>query len=139
MYLIDDADGPTSIAGIMGGERSEVRDSTTRVLMEAANWHGPNVQRTSTRLGLRTEASGRFEKGLAPELAMDGQALAAKLMVELCGARLVDGTIDVGGAGPEPARLHMRAAKLSGLLGAEVPRAEAAELLDRLGFAARES
>jgi phenylalanyl-tRNA synthetase beta chain len=132
--LIEDADGPTSIAGIMGGARSEVNDSTTRVLMEAANWHGPNIQRTSTRLGLRTEASARFEKGIAPEQAMDGQALAAKLMTELCGATLVEGTVDVGGTGPEPARVHMRDAKLSGLLGATLPRGQAAELLTRLGF-----
>src|SRR6185437_2437557 len=67
MCLIADGDGPTSIAGLMGGERSEVRETTTRVLMEAANWNGPNLQRTSATLGLRTEASGRFEKGLAPE------------------------------------------------------------------------
>ena len=64
MLLIADDDGPTSIAGIMGGQRSEVQPNTTRVLMEAANWNGPNLQRTSYRLGLRTEASGRFEKGL---------------------------------------------------------------------------
>ena len=88
MLLIADDDGPTSIAGIMGGQRSEVQPNTTRVLMEAANWNGPNLQRTSYRLGLRTEASGRFEKGLAPELAMDGQALAAQLMLELTGATL---------------------------------------------------
>jgi phenylalanyl-tRNA synthetase beta chain len=137
--VIEDADGVTSIAGIMGGARSEVRDSTTRVLMEAANWHGPNIQRTSTRLGLRTEASGRFEKKLAPEQAMDGQALATQLMIELCGARLVEGTIDVGGPGPEPARLRLRDAKVDGLLGAEVPRAESHELLDRLGFAPTEA
>jgi phenylalanyl-tRNA synthetase beta chain len=137
--LIEDADGPTSIAGIMGGARSEVSGSTTRVLMEAANWRGPNIQRTSTRLGLRTEASGRFEKRLAPEQAMDGQALAARLMAELCGARLVPGTIDVGGPGPEPPTLHLRDAKLSGLLGATVPRAEAVELLTRLGFAATDA
>ena len=100
MCVIDDADGPTSIAGVMGGARSEVRDGTTRVLMEAATWNGPNIQRTSTRLGLRTEASGRFEKQLQPEQGLDGQAVAAKLMVELCGARPVGGTIDVGGPGP---------------------------------------
>ena len=100
MLVIEDAEGPTSIAGIMGGARSEVNDGTTRVLMEAANWNGPNIQRTSSRLALRTEASGRFEKGLSPELALEGQALAAKLMVELCGARPVGGTIDVGGPGP---------------------------------------
>ena len=54
VLLIADEDGPTSIAGLMGGERSEVRASTTRVLMEAANWNGPNLQRTSNKLNLRT-------------------------------------------------------------------------------------
>ena len=104
MVLIADADGPTSIAGVMGGARSEVHAGTTRVLMEAATWDGPNVHRTSLALGLRSEASGRFEKGLQPEQAMHGQAVAAQLMVELCGARLVPGTIDVGGPGPAPRR-----------------------------------
>ena len=108
VLIICDDDGPTSIAGIMGGERSEVRETTTRVLMEAATWNGPNIQRTSTRLALRSEASGRFEKGLQPEQAMDGQALATILMTELAGARLVDGTIDVGGPGPEPATIRLR-------------------------------
>src|SRR4051794_4590611 len=74
MVLIEDAKGPTSIAGVMGGARSEVSETTSRVLIEAATWNGPNIQRTSTRLGLRTEASGRFEKGLQPELTVDGQA-----------------------------------------------------------------
>ena len=63
MGLICDDDGPTSIAGIMGGQRSEVQPTTTRVLMEAANWNGPNLQRTSQRLGLRTEASGALREG----------------------------------------------------------------------------
>ena len=108
MLIICDDEGPTSIAGIMGGERSEVRETTTRVLMEAATWNGPNIQRSSTRLALRSEASGRFEKQLQPEQAMDGQALAAILMTELTGARLVDGTVDVGGPGPEPVTLRLR-------------------------------
>ena len=102
ILIICDDDGPTSLAGLMGGERSEVRETTTRVLMEAANWYGPSLQRTSARLALRTEASSRFEKGLAPEQAMDGQILATRLMLELTGARLADGTIDVGGPGEEP-------------------------------------
>ena len=67
MLLIDDAEGPTSIAGVMGGERSEVSDTTTRVLMEAATWDGANVHRTSLKLGLRSEASARFERGTDPE------------------------------------------------------------------------
>src|SRR5918992_2190927 len=137
--IICDADGPTSIAGLMGGERSEVRADTTRVLMEAATWNGPNLQRTSTRLGLRTEASGRFEKQLQPEQAIDGQALAAKLMIQLCGARLVGGTVDVGGDGPEPAVIRLRDERLAGLLGAAIPRAEAAELLRRLEFGVQET
>ena len=120
MVVIDDADGPTSIAGVMGGARSEVHDGTTRVLMEAATWNGPNIQRTSTRLALRTEASGRFEKQLQPEQALEGQAVATELMIELCGARPVGGTIDVGGPGPEPAdapaarRAHRAAARRGG-------------------------
>ncbi|MGH2970232.1 MAG: phenylalanine--tRNA ligase subunit beta, partial [Solirubrobacteraceae bacterium] len=132
--VICDDEGPTSIAGLMGGERSEVRDSTTRVLMEAANWHGPSLQRTSTRLGLRTEASGRFEKQLAPEQALDGQVVATRLMIELTGARPVDGTIDEGGAGPAPAVLRLRDEKVERLLGTAVPRDDCATILERLGF-----
>jgi phenylalanyl-tRNA synthetase beta chain len=137
--VIDDAHGPTSIAGIMGGARSEVRAGTTRVLMEAATWNGPNIQRTSTRLALRTEASGRFEKQLQPEQGLDGQAVATKLMIELCGARPVGGTIDVGGPGPEPVTLRLRDARTERLLGAPVPRADAARILTGLGFGVAEA
>jgi phenylalanyl-tRNA synthetase beta chain len=134
MLVIDDAEGPTSIAGVMGGLRSEVNDNTTRVLMEAATWNGPNIQRTSTRLNLRTEASGRFEKQLSPEQGMEGQALAAKLMLELCGARPVGGTIDIGGPGPAPRVIRLREARVEALLGAAIARDEQAEILERLGF-----
>ncbi len=132
--IICDDDGPTSIAGIMGGARSEVEAGTTRVLMEAATWIGPNIQHSSARLGLRSEASARFEKGLSPEAALEGQALASRLMVEVCGARLAPGTIDVGGPGPEPAIIRLRAARVTGLLGVEVPRERQREVLERLGF-----
>src|SRR3954467_12234285 len=119
VLLIADDDGPTSIAGLMGGRRSEVQPTTTRVLMEAANWNGPIMHRTSQRLNLRTEASSRFEKALAPEIALWGQAVSSRLMLELTGARLVEGTVDVGGDGPPPRTIRLRDAKLSGLLGAE--------------------
>ena len=134
MCVICDDEGPTSIAGMMGGQRSEVQPTTTRVLMEAANWNGPNLQRVSQRLNLRTEASARFEKSIAPEQALDGQAVAAQLMIELCGARLAPGTVDVGGPGPEAKLLRLRDAKVTGLLGTEVPISEQADLLERLGF-----
>jgi phenylalanyl-tRNA synthetase beta chain len=132
--VIDDADGPTSLAGVMGGARSEVEDDTTRVLLEVAAWHAPTIHRTSTRLGLRSEASGRFEKGLSTEQTMEAQAVAARLMVEVCGARLVPGTIDVGGAAPEPDPLRLRPARVERLLGMAVPRDRERAILESLGF-----
>jgi len=132
--VIDDAGGPTSIAGVMGGARSEVSDDTTRVLMEVATWDGPTINRTSTRLGLRSEASGRFEKGLAPEQCLDAQAVAAKLMVELCGATALPGTIDVGGPGPDAAVIRLRERRVESLLGAPVESLQQRKILNALGF-----
>ena len=95
MVVICDEDGPSGgIAGVMGGRDSEVSDSTTRVLLEAATWNGPNILRTSNELGLRSEASARFEKQLHPELAMRAQRVASRLICENSGASLVPGTID---------------------------------------------
>jgi phenylalanyl-tRNA synthetase beta chain len=134
MVLIEDEQGPTSIAGIMGGARSEVQPATTRVLMEAANWNGANIHHTSLKLGLRSEASGRFEKQLQPEQAMEAQAVVTRLMLELTGARLVPGTIDVGGDGPPPKTIALRDARVSGLLGVEIARERSAEILSALEF-----
>jgi phenylalanyl-tRNA synthetase beta chain len=142
MVVIEDDEGPTSIAGVMGGARSEVgdlRSPTTRVLMEAANWNGPNIHRTSLALGLRSEASSRFEKQLQPEQAMDGQAVATQLMIELTGATVAPGTIDVGGPGPPPITIRLRDARVSGLLGAPVPRERSAEILRALEFGVAEA
>ncbi len=132
--VICDADGPTSIAGIMGGARSEVADDTTRVLLEAANWNGANVQRSGVRLGLRSEASARFEKGLSPGSTLEAQAIATALMVELCGARVLPGTIDLGGPGEPPPPLTLRPARVAALLGAEIAPARCGEILDALAF-----
>jgi phenylalanyl-tRNA synthetase beta chain len=134
VVVICDDDGPTSIAGVMGGARSEVSDATTSVLMEAATWNGPNIQRTSTRLGLRSEASGRFEKQLQPEQALEAQAGASALMMSVCGARALTGTIDVGGPGPGPARIRLRSARMTRLLGTEIPSERAGRILEALGF-----
>ncbi len=137
MVLIADAEGPTSIAGIMGGARSEVSDTTTRVLMEAANWNGANIHRTSLKLGLRSEASSRFEKQLQPEQAMDAEVLATQLMIDVCAATALPGTIDVGGPGPAPATIRLRDTRVSGLLGVEVARERSREILEALEFADR--
>jgi phenylalanyl-tRNA synthetase beta chain len=132
--LVCDAEGPSGIAGIMGGQISEVSDTTTRVLMEAATWVGPNVMRTSKALGLRSEASARFEKQLHPEQAMAAQRLAARLMVELCGARFVPGTIDVYPNPPQPRLVGLREERMERLLGESIPSERTSEILVRLGF-----
>jgi phenylalanyl-tRNA synthetase beta chain len=138
MVLIEDAKGPTSIAGVMGGARSEVGPTTTRVLIEAATWNGPNIQRTSTRLGLRTEASGRFEKQLQPESTAEAQAVASRLMAELAGAHPVGGMIDAGGWSPPPrTSVHLREEAAREILGAAPPLPEQREILERLGFGVR--
>ena len=134
MALVCDAEGPSGIAGVMGGLISEVSDETTRVLMEAATWVGPNIMRTSKALGLRTEASARFEKQLHPEQGMAAQRLAAQLMVELCGARMVPGTIDVYPYPLEPRVVALRAERMERLLGERIDEGTAKGILGRLGF-----
>jgi phenylalanyl-tRNA synthetase beta chain len=133
--VIDDADGPTSIAGLMGGARSEVVPETTRVLMEVATWDGPTIHRASWKLGLRSEASSRFEKGLQPEQCMHAQAIAARLMIECCGARVADGTIDVAQPPAPLSVLRLREARVQAILGIAVPAARQAEILAALDFA----
>ncbi len=139
MVVIEDAEGPTSIAGLMGGARSEVGDATTRVLLEVANWSGPAIHRASWALGLRSEASGRFEKGLAPEQCMHAQAVASRLMLDLCGATLLPGTIDVGAEGEwapsAPQTIRLRERRVRAILGVSVAVARQAEILEALDFA----
>ena len=134
--VVCDREGPTSIAGIMGGQVSEVSEKTTRVLLEVATWNGNNILRTSNLLGLRSEASTRFEKQLHPDLAMRAQRVASKLLVELCGARLVPGTLDIDSrpASMAPFDLSYRPARSDALLGMVVEPERASAYLERLGF-----
>ena len=133
MAMVCDAEGPSGIAGIMGGQISEVSDETTRVLMEMATWVGPNILESSKRLGLRSEASARFEKQLHPDQAIAAQRLAARLMVELCGARFVPGTIDAYPEPVPPRKVTLRSARVEKLLGEQIPVEESAAILERLG------
>jgi phenylalanyl-tRNA synthetase beta chain len=133
--VIEDGHGPASIAGLMGGARSEVHEDTTRVLMEVATWNGPNIHRSSWALGLRSEASGRFEKGLQPEQCLHAQAIASQLMVELCGATLLPGTIDIGWEQEPSQAIRLREARVCAILGVSVPVERQAAILDALDFA----
>jgi len=134
--LVCDNNGPSGIAGIMGGQVSEVSERTTGVLLEVATWNGTNILRTSRLLSLRSEASSRFEKQLHPELCMRAQRIASRLMVELCGAKLVPGTLDVAAEIPEPRQLTLRGERVEGLLGMAIEQAEQVAYLERLGFGA---
>ncbi len=132
--LVCDRNGPSGIAGIMGGQVSEVSEGTTSVLLEVANWNGTNILRTSRILGLRSEASSRFEKQLHPELCLRAQRIASRLIVELCGAKLVPGTIDVAAEIPAPAPIALRGERVEGLLGMPIDQADQVAYLERLGF-----
>jgi phenylalanyl-tRNA synthetase beta chain len=134
MVVIEDDDGPTSIAGLMGGARSEVHETTTRVLMEVANWSGANIHRSSLRLGLRSEASARFEKDLAPEQCLDAQAVAAQLMIACAGADAPRGTIDIGYEARAPTALRLRERRVHAILGVAVPVERQTRILRALDF-----
>jgi phenylalanyl-tRNA synthetase beta chain len=131
--VIADAARAIAIAGIMGGEETEVTDSTTEVLLEAANFEPVSLNATSERLKLRTEGLNRWEKGVDPYLAEQAARRATGLLVELSGARWV-GHVDVQGELPRPPVAQVRPERASALIGLEVPEAAQAEILGRLGF-----
>jgi phenylalanyl-tRNA synthetase beta chain len=134
VLVIADTEKPSAVAGLMGSQWSEVSEATTTVLMECANFDGPNVQSSSTRLELRTEGSTRWEKGLDPHLVPRALALASQLMVELTGARLVPGTVDLHGQLPEPAVVPLRRERLELLIGVPYEQAQIDRALTRLGY-----
>ena len=137
--LVCDRNGPAAIAGIMGGSVSEVGPSTRSVLLEVATWDGPGILRTSRELGLRSEASARFEKQLHPALCERAQAVAARLMVEVCGAAEVSGMVDVVNREEPAPVLELGSESVRRVLGMEIPDREQFEALDRLGFSPRSS
>ena len=130
--VIADDDGPTSIAGIMGGLRSEVEPDTTELLVEAATWNGPRIRRASATLKLRTEASSRFEKSLPRPLGDLGAARAVHLLARE--GATVRAPQAAGAPMTEPAPLALRATDVQRLLGFTVTDVEIARALTSLGF-----
>ncbi|MCB2223918.1 MAG: phenylalanine--tRNA ligase subunit beta [Actinobacteria bacterium] len=123
-----------ALAGVMGGEDSEVLPDTTRVLLEVAHFSAPHVLLTGWRQKLRSEASARFERGVDPELPPAASARAARLMAELAGAEIAPGFIDVYPEPVERAVVDLPAGEAARLLGVEIPAAEITGILTRLGF-----
>jgi phenylalanyl-tRNA synthetase beta chain len=135
--LICDLERAIGVAGVMGGEIAEISPSTTDVLLEAASFQREGIQRTRRRLGLSTEASMRFERGVDPEAAPVGADRACRLMSEWCGATVLRGVVEVGGP-PKRRRVPMRVSRASRLIGYPVSTADSADVFGRLGMSAEE-
>jgi phenylalanyl-tRNA synthetase beta chain len=131
--VIADATHPVAIAGIMGGEESEVRPETSDLLLEAANFDPLTVLRTSRRLRLRTESSTRWEKGVDPYAAEQAAIYATQLFVELAGARWA-GHIDVNDGLPERPRVTLEPGLADRLSGLQIPEEEQVARLEAIGF-----
>ena len=137
MLVIADARRPVAIAGVIGGEETAVTAGTTDILLEAATFNGSSVRQTARELGIRTEASSRFEKGLPAELALAGARRAASLIAELAGGSVHREWADVYPRPQEPVRVRLRPALVDEVLGLHVPLEEAESILKRLNFHVR--
>jgi phenylalanyl-tRNA synthetase beta chain len=131
--MIADAERSVALAGIMGGEQTEIGETTTDVLLEAANFEPYTVFRTSERLRLRTEGSNRWEKGVDPYLAGQAAKLATELIVNLARARWT-GETDAHARLPERPVVRFRPARADDVAGFEIDHGEQQERLRRLGF-----
>ena len=134
MLCICDAHKPVGVAGVMGGANSEIVGDTAMVVFESANFNGVSIRRTATALGMRTDASARYEKGLDPMNTYKGVQRACEL-VELLGCgEVIDGIIDVIAADQAPRTVKLEPEKINGLLGTDISEEEMRAMLKRLGF-----
>ena len=134
--MIADSERSVALAGIMGGEETEISDDTTEVLLEAANFEPTGIFRTSERLRLRTEGSNRWEKGVDPYLAEPAADLATQLLAETAGATWA-ADADVHEGLPERPVIRFRPERADELIGLETPPADQLDWLERLGFEIR--
>lgn len=132
MLMICDAEKQIGIAGIMGGENSKITDNVKTVLFEAATFNGANIRKSAKRLGLRTDASGIFEKGLDPRNAKAAIDRACQLIEELGCGEVVSGTVDVCEPLAELRRIKFDSKRINDLLGTDVSEKEMEEIFERL-------
>ena len=132
MLMICDGKKPVGIAGIMGGENSMITDDVTTMLFEAATFDGTNIRLSSKRIGLRTDASGKFEKGLDPENALEAINRACQLVEELGAGEVVGGVVDVYPNPVEDVKIPFEPEKYNKLLGTNVSEEKMMEYFDRL-------
>ena len=130
--VIADMETPVAIAGVIGGEDSEVTAVTSNVLIESAHFDPTSIYLTSKRLGIRTEASSRFERGTDPEGTVRAARRAAGLIAGIAGGRVAAGEIDSYPGPVTPVTIDLRASRVGGIIGVEIPPAEIADILNRL-------
>ena len=134
MLVIADHDKAVALAGVMGGENSEITDSTTTVVFESATFHPGNVRVSAKKLGMRTESSARFEKGLDSENTLPALNRACELIEELGAGEIVNGTIDVYPVKKQPVQLPLDAAVINRFLGVNLTQEYMAEVMRKLEF-----
>ena len=134
VLMICDGEKEIGIAGIMGGENSMVTDHISTLLFEAACFDGTNIRLSSKRIGMRTDASAKFEKGLDPNLALEAINRACQLIEELGCGEVVEGVIDIYPDPVEPWKLPFEPAKMNHLLGMEIPEELMLRYFERLGL-----
>ena len=131
MLVIADETKPVGLAGIMGGENSEIVDDTADVVFESANFLGASIRKTALALGMRTDASAKFEKDIDPMLTVPAVNRACELVEMLGAGEVLDGVIDVLNYVPEQVTLPLEAEKINALLGTEIPEDDMVEYLRR--------
>ena len=132
MLVIADDTRAIGLAGIMGGENSEIMDDTTTVVFESANFNGTSIRQTALALGMRTEASGKFEKNLDPMMTMPAVQRACELVEMLEAGDVLDGTIDIINYVPEAKTLPLEPEKINRLLGTNISKEDMVMYLNRL-------
>ncbi len=126
--------GPVGLAGVMGGENTEIGPATRRVLLEAARFNPAVIRRTARRFNLPSEASQRFERGVNPEWVPAAQNRAARLMAELGGGEVLRGMIDADASPARPRLISVRPHRINEILGVKIPVEEVVSILERLDF-----
>ncbi|NQX70694.1 phenylalanine--tRNA ligase subunit beta [Paenibacillus alba] len=134
MLLVTDGTKPVAIAGVMGGANSEVTDGTTRILLESAKFAGSSVRRTSRQLGLRSEASLRFEKEVNPEAVLPALNRAAALIAQYAAGQVADGIVEAVAGSHKPVSIQLAADRVNKYLGTELSLAEMGQIIERLHF-----
>ena len=132
MLVIADAEKPIGLAGIMGGENSEILDDTTTVVFESANFNGTSIRQTALALGMRTESSGKFEKNLDPMMTVPAVQRACELVELLECGDVLDGIIDIVNYVPQPKTVLLEPEKINALLGTQISREDMVKYLELL-------